>query len=328
MIETRSLRQFIVLAQELHFGRAAAALHMTQPPLSMAMQKLEKALGVALFERNRRSVALTAAGEALLPVATRLLSEVAQLPTLLRSAAAGLHGRMRLGFVSTVGYGELPHWLRGFRAQHPGIAMVLREATLDVQLQLFERGDLDAGFVIHPPGAVPAGFEALSIGVEPMVLALPAAMRLPQDPEAALRRVLAEPLVVFPRGIAPALYDGLLSFYRSHGVTPQIAQEAIQMQTIVNLVSAGMGVAWVPEGLSALRRSGVHYRKPATELPAAETSLIWRSGAGPVVERFVAHVRGEVAQVPKARAGAGTKARHNAPQPPRPRRSTAGAARR
>jgi len=323
VIETRSLRQFLVLAQQLHYGRAAAALHMTQPPLSMAIQKLEQSLGVALFERNRRSVALSPAGAALLPVAAKLLEEIEQLPALLQSAAAGLHGRLRLGFVSTVGYGELPQWLRSFRAAHPGIALALREATLDVQLHHFERGDLDAGFVIHPPGAAPAGFEALRISVEPMVLALPESLALPRAPAAALALLLSEPLVIFPREIAPSLYDALLSFYRGHGATPQIAQEAIQMQTIVNLVSAGMGVAWVPEGLSALQRPGVRYQQLQAQVPACETSLIWRAGASPVVARFVEHVRAALAQVPKARAGKRAGAVHNAPTSrPSTKRST------
>lgn len=313
MIETRSLRQFAVLAQELHFGRAADLLHMTQPPLSLAIQKLEQSLGAVLFERSRRSVALSPAGAALLPVAVKLLAELEQLPQMVQAAAAGLQGRLRLGFVSTVGYGDLPQWLRSFRAAHPGIALALREATLDVQLQHFERGELDAGFVIHPPGAAPAGFQSLSISLEPMVLAVPESMEAPRTASAALAHWLAQALVIFPREIAPSLYDALLSFYRDHGATPQIAQEANQMQTIVNLVSAGMGVAWVPAGLSALQRPGVRYQRLAAAVPDCETSLIWRPEANPVVLRFVEHVRAALRQVPKARGGKRPGTVHNAP---------------
>lgn len=293
MIELRSLRQFLVLAEELHYGRAAERLHMTQPPLSLAIQKLEAQLGVALLERGRRVVALTPAGQALVEQGTRLMELATQLPQRVRAAASGEQGRLSLAFVSTVGYGEMPRWLRGFRDQHPGVALNLLEATLDVQQQGFERGDLDAGFVIHAPDAVPPGFARLSIGMEPMVLAHAEDWGLGRRP--ALARLLAEPLVVFPREIAPSLFDALLGFYRAHGATPQIAQEANQMQTIVNLVSAGMGVAWVPRSVCALQRPGVRYLELAGDPPQSETSLIWKEPAAPVVSRFVDHVRAALA---------------------------------
>ncbi len=291
MIELRSLRQFLAVAEELHFGRAALRLHMTQPPLTQAIQKLEQALGAPLFERSSRSVRLSPAGEALLPQARRLLLEAEQLGTLVRAAAEGQRGRVRLGFVSTVGFGELPRWLRAFREQQPDIVLSLREATLDVQLQQFAGEDLDAGFVIHAPGALPAGFEALGIAREPMVLALSAEEALAAKAQLAAADILALPLVIFPRQIAPSLFDAVLAFYRDQQAAPVIAQEAIQMQTIVNLVSAGMGAAWVPESVMGLQRSGVVYKRVAGRVPVCETSLIWRPDAGPAVRRFVQHIQ-------------------------------------
>ena len=225
MIEPRSLRQFLAVAEELHFGRAAARLHMTQPPLTQAIQKLEAQLGVSLFERSSRSVALSPAGAALLPEARRLLAELEALPALARAAAEGRQGRLRLGFVSTVGFGELPRWLRRFREQQPGIQLSLREATLDVQLQDFAADALDAGFVIHAPGALPSGFEALPIAREPLVLALPAELPQADRMPLAAADILGLPLVIFPREIAPSLFDAVLGFYRAHGRAPQIAQE-------------------------------------------------------------------------------------------------------
>ncbi|HEX2012155.1 MAG TPA: LysR family transcriptional regulator [Roseateles sp.] len=292
MIELRNLRQFLAVAEELHFGRAAVRLHMTQPPLTQAIQKLEARLGAPLFERSSRSVVLSAAGAALLPEARRLLAEAEGLPALVRAAAEGRRGRLRLGFVSTVGFGELPRWLRSFRERQPDIALSLREATLDVQLQGFAADELDAGFVIHAPDALPAGFEALAIAREPLVLALSE-----QQQELAARErlpatsILHLPLVIFPRDIAPSLFDAVLAFYREQGAAPLIAQEAIQMQTIVNLVSAGMGVAWVPASVMGLQRTGVVYRPVAGAVPVSATSLIWRRDASPAVQRFVAHVR-------------------------------------
>jgi DNA-binding transcriptional LysR family regulator len=294
MIELRSLRQFVAVAEELHFGRAAARLHMTQPPLTQAIQKLEAELGAPLFERSSRSVSLSAAGAALLPQAKALLADAEGLLPLVQAAAQGRSGRLRLGFVSTVGYGELPRWLRSFREQEPDIVLSLREATLDVQLRDFASSGLDAGFIIHAPGVLPAGFESLSIAREAMVLALSAEESLATASRLDAAAALQLPLIIFPRDIAPSLFDAVLGFYRDHQVTPRIAQEAIQMQTIVNLVSAGMGLAWVPASVMGLQRPGVVY-KPVAEAPVCETSLIWRRDAAPAVLRFVEHVRRELA---------------------------------
>jgi DNA-binding transcriptional LysR family regulator len=280
MVELRPLQQFLAVAELLHFGRAAERLHMSQPPLTQAVRKLEAQLGVQLFERSSRSVRLTAAGAALQAAAAKLLAEAAALPAEVRAVADGVAGRLRLAFVSTVGFGGLPLWLRTFREDCPQVALALREATLDVQLDEFAAGGIDAGFVIHTPGQAPGGFERLSIGVEPLVLALPSSDEAPSDAQC-----LAAPLVIFPREVAPALYDAILAHHGSAGV----AQEAIQMQTIINLVSAAIGVAWVPASLQGLQRAGVVYRAMAGA-PEVETSLVWRADAPPVVARFVEHV--------------------------------------
>jgi len=308
--DLRQLRQFTVLAEECHFGRAAARLAMTQPPLTQAIQRLEAALGARLFERSQRRVALSPAGAVLLPLARKLLEGADALAPAVRAAAAGLSGQLRLAFVSSVTYGPLPAWLSGFRAAYPDVALSLREATLDVQLELFAAGEIDAGFVLHAPGAVPPGFEHVRVIDEALVMALPEGHAAWQASARAAtarlrwRDVRAEPLVIFPRNIAPSLFDALVSAYHAGGQTLRIAQQAIQMQTIVNLVSGGMGVAWVPESLTHLQRAGVRYAR-VSGLPGqalrCETSLVWRAGAAPVVERFVAHVRGAPRRPPQAR---------------------------
>ena len=296
--DLRQLRQFVALAEECHFGRAAARLAMTQPPLTQAIQRLEAALGARLFERTQRRVALSPAGQTLLPLARRLLDEADRFAPAVQAAAAGWAGQLRLAFVSSVTYGPLPGWLSGFRAAFPEVALTLREATLDVQLELFAAGEIDAGFVLHAPGAAPSGFDRVRVIDEALVMALPeghAALRQrPAPARLHWRDIVSEPLVVFPRQIAPSLFDALVSAYHADGHTLRIAQQAIQMQTIVNLVSGGMGVAWVPESLTHLQRAGVRYARVAGQPGAplrAETSLIWRAGAAPVVQRFVAHVQ-------------------------------------
>jgi DNA-binding transcriptional LysR family regulator len=147
---------------------------MTQPPLTQAIQGLERQLGVPLFARTRRSVALTPAGLALLPAVRRLLAAAEALPQVAQAAAAGLAGQLRLAFVSSVAYGPLPEWLRSFRQAHPDVVLQLREATLDVQLAAFDADEIDAGFLLHAPGAVPPGFAAWPALTEPLVMALPA----------------------------------------------------------------------------------------------------------------------------------------------------------
>jgi DNA-binding transcriptional LysR family regulator len=303
LIDLRAWRQFVAVAEELHFGRAALRLHMTQPPVTQAIAQLEKTLGVVLFDRTRRRVALTPAGEALLPDVRELLARAQALPARARAAAAGQVGRVRIAFVSTVGFEQLPAWVREFRVLCPEVALELVEATGDVQLEAFARGEIDAGLMLHSPGAAPPGLTRLAVSEEPLVLALPARHALARTEKLQLADVLAEPLVIFPRRIVPSLHDAIFGLYHAAGRVPQLAQEAIQMQTIVNLVSGDIGVAWVPESVTQFRRAGVVYRR-ATEfapaarrrsapaLPVCETSLVWPEGANnPALARFVAFVR-------------------------------------
>lgn len=295
-IDLRLWRQFVAVAEALHFGRAAASLHMTQPPLTQGIAQLERLLGVKLFDRTKRSVQLTAAGAALLAPARDLLARAQALPAQARAAQAGEIGQLRLGFVSTIGFAQLPQWVRGFRARHPNVGLELIEATGDVQLQALERGELDAGFMLHSPGFVPPGLQHQRVTREPLVLALPDPHPLAGSAGLKLAQVLDQPLVIFPRRIVPSLHDAILGIYQAAGRAPVVAQEAIQMQTIVNLVSAGLGVAWVPDSVRQFQRAGVAYRKVAAPrsnpVPGAETSLVWpRHAISPALERFIAFVK-------------------------------------
>jgi len=294
-IELRQLRYFVTVAEEMHFGRAARRLHMTQPPLSQAIRQLEHALGdVALFERTSRSVALTAAGAALLPEAQRLLQQAAALPELMRRTAAGASGRLSLAFVSTADYSVLPPFLREFRAAYPDVAIELREATTDVQLDELMQQHIDVGLLIPPlPERVKAELDYLPLIAEPLILAAPQGLRaLRGKRKAMLRDVAAMPLIVFPRRIAPAFHDAILACYHDAGLAPHIGQEAIQMQTIIGLVSAGMGIALVPQSVSNLKRPGVDYLPLTQKAPLVETGLAWRrDNASPVLRAFIELLR-------------------------------------
>jgi DNA-binding transcriptional LysR family regulator len=305
LIDLRAWRQFVAVAEELHFGRAAARLHMTQPPVTQAIAQLEKTLGVMLFDRTRRRVALTPAGEALLPEVRELLARAQALPSRARAAAAGEVGRVRLAFVSTIGFERLPAWVREFRIQCPDVALELVEATGDVQLEAFARGEIDAGLMLHSPGFAPPGLERLAVSQEPLVLALPAKHPLARVDKVPLADALAEPLVIFPRRIVPSLHDAIFGLYHAAGLVPELAQEAIQMQTIVSLVWGGLGVAWVPASVTQFRREGVVYRasdefeptgrkRKAEPLPSCETSLVWPGDAdNPALARFVRFVQAQ-----------------------------------
>jgi DNA-binding transcriptional LysR family regulator len=290
-LELRQLRYFVAVAEELHFGRAALRLHMTQPPLSQTIQALEASLGTALFARTNRSVALTPAGHALLPEARRLLQQAEGLPALAQRAAAGETGRLALAFVSTADYSVLPALLRRFRETYPQVAIELREATSDVQQEDLLEYRIDAGLLIPPLSDKTAdALHYQTVLTEPLVAALPQGLRSNRGNHSGLRleRVRDQPLIIFPRHIAPGLHDAILACFHEAGVTPRIAQEAIQMQTIVGLVSAGMGIALVPQSVSNLRRPGVEYRPLAGKVPLVETGLAWRrDNASPVLQAFL-----------------------------------------
>lgn len=291
-IEMRQLRYFVTVAEELHFGRAAARLHMTQPPLSQAIAALEDGLGTALFLRNRRTVALTPAGSALLPEARRILSEAALLPELARRAASGEAGRLALAFITSADYSVLPPFLRRYTERYPGVQLVLQEATSDVQIEDLLRGRIDAGLLIPPlPDRARAALDYMKVLDEPLILCAPAGL-LRKKGAVALRNLPSLPLIIFPREISPALHDAILSCFRAAGITPAIGQQAIQMQTIVSLVSAGMGLALVPQSVSNLMRPGVEYRALADATPLVETGIAWRrDNPSPVLKGFLELLR-------------------------------------
>ena len=289
-IELRPLRYFVAVAEEMHFGRAAARLHMTQPPLSQTIQALESQLGTPLFSRTRRSVALTAAGRALLPEAQRLLMQAESLPALVQRAAAGESGQLRLAFVSSADYSVLPIALREFRSAYPAVQIDLREATSDVQLEELAAGNIDLGILIPPvPDKLKTILDYFPVLTEPLVLALPADSKLATATrKVSLKSCAGLPLIIFPRRLAPALHDQILGCFRDAGLTPSIEQEAIQMQTIVGLVAAGMGIALVPQSVSNLKRPGVEYRALKEASPLVEIGLAWRrDNTSPVLQSFL-----------------------------------------
>lgn len=290
--ELWQLRYFIALAERLHFGRAAEALHISQPPLSRAIRGLEAQLGVTLFLRTRRRVELTPEGARLLEEARRLLSQVEHSVQALRRMASGEEGRVRIGFVSLADYGVLPGLLKAYKAARPGVHLALREMLSPEQAAALASGELDFGLLL-PPVAEAPGLEHVVVQREHFVAALPARHRLARGRgKLAVSELAGEPLVMVPRDIAPGLYDIVAGLAARGGISLNVAQEAIQMQTVVSLVSSGLGAAIVPASVANLGRRGVAYRELADPHPRLDVWLAWRRGALNATQReFIAYAR-------------------------------------
>jgi len=279
MIDLRRLRAFVAVAEELHFGRAARRLSMSQPPLSVQIRELERELGAPLLTRTQRRVELTAAGATLLVEARRLLAQAEAAIERTRRTARGELGHLTIGFVSTADYSLLPLLVRRFRARHPDIGLTLRELTGDRQLALLAQGELDLGLMYGPLRA-PALASRVVLR-ERLIAALPATHPLARRRTVAAKALRAEGLILFPRPLAPGLYDSAIGVCQRAGYAPRIAQEAVQMQTILGLVAGGLGVALVPACMALLKRPDVAYLPITPAGPWVETVAVWHAGGQP-----------------------------------------------
>ena len=290
-MELRHLRYFLAVAESLNFSRAAEILHIAQPPLSQQIQQLEAELGFQLFHRTKRRVQLTAAGELFQRETQQLFQQLEQAIEKGQQASRGEVGQLAIGFVSSAAYNVLPLILQRFRQAVPGVTLELQELTTNQQLELLHQGKIDVGFV-RPPVAnmddkINTGIQSRIIFQEPLIVALSTVHPLAQQETVEVRSLQFEPFILFPRHLAPGLHDPIISLCQQAGFSPQIVQEAIQMQTIVSLVAAEMGVAIVPSSLQNLQRRGVVYKPFIDIVPIVEIALIWQSPSSSTVERFL-----------------------------------------
>lgn len=272
-MELRQLQYFLVVAEHLHFGRAADSLRMSQPPLTVAIKKLEQELGVRLFSRTTRSVELTPAGRAYRDRISPLLADLERANHELTEAGLGLRGRIAVGFVSSASYAALPGAIRLFRELRPSVDLALRPLTTDEQIDQLLDGKLDLG-ILRDPAPVP-GLVLTEVLAEPLVAVIQADHRLAVQAELEIEQLLGEDFVLFPYKYMNGFYTLVHSLFEGFS-PPRIVERAIHQETILGLVASGLGVSILPASVSRFQMPEVVFRpiagNPRSALYAAASS--------------------------------------------------------
>lgn len=295
MIELRQFRQFVAVAEEMNFRRAAERLHMAQPPLTAAIRRIEAELGVELIERSNRIERLTAAGGVFLIEARRALAQSERAMEQARRAGLGLAGTLRVTFVATAAHDLLPAMVRAFRIRHGDVALDLQEATTAQQAAALQDDRADVGLAALP---LPEGaaLETVSLRKTCLMAALPRDHARASRKKLRLADLSDEPWILFPPSLGPGLHRRIVTACAQAGFTPGVVQQAVQMDTIVSLVAAGLGVSLVPPALAEAGRRGVRFA--ALEGPGTpiryELGLAY-ARRSPLVDAFVATAKAAAA---------------------------------
>ena len=275
MFELSQVRCFVAVAEELHFGRAAARLNMTQPPLSRQIQILERILGVKLLQRGNRLVRLTPAGQSFLTEARLILKLTESAAVLARRVAEGKAGSVNIGFTAASSYSYVPELVAVCRRQLPDVELILKEMVSGDQLKRLGAGEIDIG-LLRPP--IPrTGLQFFQVKAEPMIAAVPAGHRLSEAATIGLSDLAAEPFIMYAPYEARYFHDLLVELFSRAALAPVYVQHLAQIHSILAIVHSGVGVALVPEAAENLRFSGVALRPLAgPQLRAAELYFVWR----------------------------------------------------
>jgi DNA-binding transcriptional LysR family regulator len=276
-MELRHLKYFVVVAEERHFTRAAVRLGMAQPPLSQQIRKLEHEIGALLFRRLTRGVELTDAGRVLYEDAKRIVDQVEQAKTRAQSAARGQTGHIRVGFASSVVFHPIiAEIVRAYRETHPDVRLSPSESNVAALIEdlLAERIDLA---IIRQTAQESARVKIEALFDEDMVVALPPQHRLGGEAGINLQSLAQETLIMFPRTIAPVLYDEVMSACQRAGFSPQLGQESTQVASAVSMVAAGFGVSIVPQSIRQVAATGVTYHAIDGPGPKAQIVIAYRS---------------------------------------------------
>jgi DNA-binding transcriptional LysR family regulator len=289
-VNRSGLECFVALAEELHFGRAAERCHISQPAMSQQILRLERELDVRLAHRNKRTVSLTRAGAAFLAEARAILRQMDGAAALALRTDRGEVGQLRLGVTAPALFVVFPEIASLFRQRLPNAGLVVREMTTAEQEHALRRGDLDVG-LIHPPLDDP-GLAVEEIGSAPFHIVLPASHPLTVHRTLELNDLEREQVVIFPRQIAPAIYDTVLTLCREAGFSLKIAMEAQPAQSIIALVAAGVGVGFIASQTQRLNRAGVTYRPIRGPRPQLSIGVAYHADeTAPTVRAFLEAAR-------------------------------------
>jgi DNA-binding transcriptional LysR family regulator len=273
MFELSQVRCFVAVAEELHFGRAAARLNMTQPPLSRQIQILERILGVKLLQRGNRLVRLTPAGQSFLTEARLILKLTESAAVLARRVAEGKAGSVNIGFTAASSYSYVPELVAVCRRQLPDVELILKEMVSGDQLKRLGAGEIDIG-LLRPP--IPrTGLQFFQVKAEPMIAAVPAGHRLSET--IGLSDLAAEPFIMYAPYEARYFHDLLVELFSRAALAPVYVQHLAQIHSILAIVHSGVGVALVPEAAKNLQFNGVALRPLADpQQRTAELYFVWR----------------------------------------------------
>ena len=299
-MDIRTLRCFLAVADELHFGRAAARLNMSQPPVTQHIQKLEKELGVSLFDRNKRHVRLTSSGTSLVEEAKRLLAQMDEIVFVVKRAERGDVGRLRIGFATTAflaGAGDIYH---AVREKMPGITETWIELASAEQIEALEKDRIDLGFARTP--LEHPGLSSIVIAEHGFLVALPADHQAAGAKKLKLSSLASETFVLSPRETASGFHDVVIATCHAAGFSPRVSYRARHLFTILNLVSIGAGIALVPEFMAKLNIPGITLKQMTDVDPVTDLSVLWNPATrSPIVPRVVKQLQAIAPRHLKAR---------------------------
>ena len=294
MINFRVLRHmwlFLAVAEEKHFGRAARRLGMTQPPLTQQIQVLESSLKIQLFDRSRKGVQLTPAGQAILPAVKKFAVQVERLDLAIREAIAGHTGILTVGAISTAMLDVLPACLEKMKKAAPELTISVKEIDSAEAIPLLQSGDIDLAFA-RLTGELGSDIESLPLASDNLVVALPHDHHLAGKKSIALEALNNEEWVMFTRHLSPVFFDSITAACHAKGFSPRIIYEVRSVASQVAFVSCGQGIALVPSALERLSPANVVTVPLDNNIKVITTAVVWSSVRNnPAVEMFIEMIR-------------------------------------
>jgi DNA-binding transcriptional LysR family regulator len=282
-IELRHLRYFLAVAEEQHFGRAAARLGIAQPPLSQQIQRLEAALGVTLFDRTQRRATLTAAGRVLAARAPAVLEAAASLAEDVREVSRGRSGVLRIGTGASASLGIVPEMIARFRASYPDVVVRFDDRTSMPHEERLRQRLIDIALMRDPV----AGMRATVVREERLLAVVPSTHRLARRRTVRVEELRNEPFVLFPRESAPQFHDEVQAAFGRAGFTARVVAQATEWATVAGMVAAGMGIGVAPDSVATMPRAGTSYVQLRDADVRVRLLAVSRDEENPLVDAFL-----------------------------------------